>query len=126
MKYATFDDNGLPTGFYDDSIHKSIPASAVAITNEQWQDFLNNQGQRRWSGTEVVEYIYHSTSAELAAQIRSRRDALIAGTDYLVMPDYPISAEQLEAVRTYRQALRDVTTQDTFPQSVIWPVKPDI
>ena len=74
---------------------------------------------------EVVP-IPEPTSEELASQVRSKRDALIAETDYLLAPDYPISQEDLEAVKVYRQALRDVPQQATFPENVTWPEKPII
>lgn len=61
-----------------------------------------------------------------AAAVREKRDKLIAETDYLLMPDYPISAENLESIKAYRQALRDVPQQDGFPLSVTWPEKPTI
>jgi len=57
--------------------------------------------------------------------IRAQRDRLLAETDYLLMPDYPIEGEALDALAVYRQALRDITKQETFPQSVIWPVLPE-
>ena len=62
----------------------------------------------------------------LADAARARRDALITATDYLLMPDYPISAEQLAEVRAYRQALRDVPLQAGFPQTIDWPMPPII
>ena len=61
-----------------------------------------------------------------AAEVREKRDQLIAETDFYMMPDYPISAENLEAVKSYRQALRDVPQQEGFPLSVTWPEKPTI
>lgn len=66
------------------------------------------------------------TIDELASQVRATRDALLAETDYLVMPDYPISADELDAVKTYRQALRDVPMQSGFPESPKWPEVPTI
>ena len=56
-----------------------------------------------------------------AADVRNQRDALIAATDWWVLPDRTASSEQL----AYRQALRDITTQDGFPHSVVWPTKPE-
>lgn len=64
------------------------------------------------------------TDEELAAQVRSERDGKIAETDYLVMPDYPLSEEDRAIVTTYRQALRDVPAQDGFPREVAWPEIP--
>ncbi len=66
------------------------------------------------------------TADELALLIRAQRDTRLAETDYLLMPDYPIAGEALDALAVYRQALRDITKQDTFPQSVTWPEKPEI
>lgn len=64
------------------------------------------------------------TEQELASMVRSQRDAKLSATDYLVAPDYPISPEDLEAVKVYRQALRDITEQSGFPKNVQWAVEP--
>ena len=64
------------------------------------------------------------TVQELASMVRSQRDAKLSDTDYLVVPDYPISPEDLEAVKVYRQALRDIPEQSGFPKNVQWPVEP--
>ena len=60
----------------------------------------------------------------LAASARQKRDRLIAATDYLVTPDYPIESDRLAKVKTYRQALRDIPEQSGFPRSITWPDKP--
>lgn len=63
---------------------------------------------------------------ELATAIRSKRNSLLAETDYLLMPDYPISEEYSEKVKEYRQQLRDLTKQDEFPKNVTFPDFPKI
>lgn len=63
---------------------------------------------------------------ELASAIRSKRNSLLTDTDYLLMPDYPISKEYLEKVKEYRQELRDITEQDEFPENVAFPDFPKI
>jgi hypothetical protein len=55
---------------------------------------------------------------QAAEEVRSRRDALISDTDYMVMPDSPHDTPE---VRAYRQALRDVPQQKGFPNKVTWP-----
>ena len=55
--------------------------------------------------------------------IRQQRDALLSETDYLMMPDYPMSELARENLKVYRQALRDVPEQPGFPNSVVWPIK---
>ena len=60
----------------------------------------------------------------LAASARQKRDRLIATTDYLVTPDYPIESDRLAKVKIYRQALRDIPEQSGFPRTITWPDKP--
>lgn len=64
------------------------------------------------------------TTEELAAQARSRRDALIAATDYLMATDYPLTDEKRQELTVYRQALRDIPEQPGFPTEIVWPTKP--
>ena len=66
------------------------------------------------------------TLVEKATQARAQRDALISATDYLLMPDYPIPAEELDAVKMYRQSLRDIPRQPSFPETIVWPEKPEV
>lgn len=66
------------------------------------------------------------TDEDRAKAAREKRDQLFAETDYLLMPDYPISSEALVALKTYRQALRDVPEQEGFPKTIEWPSKPEV
>jgi len=57
------------------------------------------------------------------ADVRSKRDRLLAATDYLALSDQTLTAD----MTTYRQALRDitdgVTTTDDI-DAITWPTKP--
>jgi len=58
------------------------------------------------------------------AGVRSKRNALIAATDYLALSDNTLSTE----MTTYRQALRDITNSVTTVDQVnaiTWPTKPE-
>lgn len=79
-----------------------------------------------WALEKIPEKTAEEKLAEAAEQARQKRDRLIADTDYLLCADYPISAEDLEAVKAYRQALRDVPQQEGFPTEIEWPVLPAI
>lgn len=69
--------------------------------------------------------IYESVEKNnLATAVRDKRDKLLEACDYLMALDYPLSTAAREQWREYRQALRDITTQDGFPDSVIWPSAP--
>jgi hypothetical protein len=52
--------------------------------------------------------------------LKHKRNGILGETDKYMLSDFPITTEQLEIVKTYRQALRDFTNND-----YIMPVKPD-
>jgi hypothetical protein len=60
---------------------------------------------------------YNSLAHKLA--LKQKRNLVLAETDEYLLSDYPITPEQLEQVKTYRQALRDFTNND-----YIFPEKP--
>lgn len=53
-------------------------------------------------------------------RIRSKRDRLLSETDWMANSDVTMSDEW----RTYRQSLRDISSQEGFPNDVTWPTKP--
>lgn len=84
--------------------------------NRHYNEFLELQSKGE------AELIQPTVSEEsLAAQIRAERDSLISVTDFMAMPDYPLDVEKRTTLLLYRQALRDITKQSTFPVSVTWP-----
>lgn len=64
------------------------------------------------------------TDDQWADMVRRKRDSLISGTDYYILPDYPSTPDGIEAVKQYRQDLRDITLQSGFPRNVQWPSIP--
>lgn len=59
--------------------------------------------------------------AVVAAEVRSKRDGLIASTDWWALSDNTMTQAQID----YRQALRDIPQQAGFPHDVTWPTKPE-
>lgn len=53
---------------------------------------------------------------ELSAQKRSERDVVLQSTDIYMLSDFPISDEQRELYKQYRQYLRDLPTAESFPE----------
>lgn len=60
----------------------------------------------------------------LAENVRSERNRRLAETDYYMMPDYPSDPNNIEEMRAYRQALRDIPKQEGFPSKFTWPDVP--
>jgi hypothetical protein len=65
------------------------------------------------------------TPDEVARRVRVRRDGLLADCDWVVIRGAERGAQPMaQAWAAYRQALRDITTQPGFPDSVTWPTPP--
>ena len=63
--------------------------------------------------------------AEQAKSVRATRDAKLAECDWTQVADALLDAPVDKAVwATYRQSLRDITTQTGFPWTVEWPDAP--
>ena len=60
------------------------------------------------------------TDEEIAAEARSKRNSLLAATDFHALSDTVMSEE----MTAYRQALRDVPEQLGFPGEITWPESP--
>jgi hypothetical protein len=61
--------------------------------------------------------------AKAGEAVRTKRDTLLAETDWTALSDVTMSS----AMTTYRQALRDITTHANFPNldEADWPTKPE-
>lgn len=62
--------------------------------------------------------------AEQAASVRAQRNQRLNVCDWTQLNDAPLTNVQQAAWATYRQALRDITTQPGFPWSIEWPTPP--
>jgi len=75
-----------------------------------------------WDGSAITPddtALIECQTAEKWKRVRADRNRKLAETDYLALNDQNLSAE----MTTYRQALRDITTQ-TDPDNITWPSKP--
>lgn len=117
-------------GFYDRAIHgDNIPADAVEITREDHLVLMAGQAQGKRivpddAGFPVLADQLPPTDDELAASIRAERNGKLSACDWTVLADAPLTTTSKANWKAYRQALRDITDQATFPQSVTWPIAP--
>lgn len=112
--------------------HTSMTSHDIEM-RELVKKFAQTEGYREkrgedlsWSIEKIPELTQEEKRAQAESQVRVKRDALISHTDYLLTPDYPITPEDLLAVKEYRTALRDVPQQDGFPFDVVWPELPSV
>lgn len=114
-KLATEANHGTPEKPMTETVLSDV--SMPYTTETDYQMALSEA----WQGEVTVEEV-----PETADEIRARRDRLLAATDWAVLPDSPLDAQSLEAVKTYRQALRDVPQQEHFPGAITWPRMPEL
>ena len=91
---------------------------------DMFADYVNDEGVTVTKAEQEAEYIARKTE-EKATAIRTERDKLLASCDWMVIKAAEGGSVISTEWATYRQALRDITTQATFPTEVTWPVKPE-
>lgn len=71
---------------------------------------------------DIKEAEYNANAdTRAAAEVREKRDAKLAATDWRASSDLTLSTEWA----TYRQALRDIPSQAGFPNTIVWPTEPE-
>ncbi len=86
---------------------------------EMFTEYTDDNGDVQTVEAQKTAYDTAAT-ALTAAQARSQRDLLLSETDHYGLSDVTMPDD----MTTYRQALRDVPQQETFPSSITWPEKP--
>lgn len=100
----------------------------VAPFVKLWQDEKARLEQAAAEAEAARLAEYNSEEARFE-RLRSERDRRLAATDYLLMQDYPLDDTRKEAVRLYRQSLRDLPSQEGAPwdgggEATPWPELP--
>ncbi len=66
-----------------------------------------------------LEAVKEPTEIELKQFKRAERDLLLSQTDKYMISDFPITEEEKERYKAYRQYLRDIPEQQNFPNMEI-------
>lgn len=122
--------------YYDSFLAKHFEASADidsfsktnywSFTNEEWTERdPKPTAFYRWEGEQWVFY-----AEELYQEVRILRNSRLSVCDWTQAVDSPLSEEQKEAWRTYRQELRDfmpvfIATGNNSLDNIPWPTPPN-
>ena len=74
------------------------------------------------SGVEVLDTEMSAPPPVTPEEARSKRNQLLTASDWTQVADAPVDQA---AWATYRQELRDITSQEGFPEAITWPVAPN-
>lgn len=94
--------------------------SQLVFQDEQPQ-LIDNVWRLGWS---IRDYSQEEVE-ELKNIIRAERDTILAQSDWTHVTDSVLTETQKASWATYRQALRDISSQAGFPFEIQWPVKPN-
>ena len=89
------------------------------VEREMFTEYTDDNGDVQTVAAQKTAYDTANTAAKAAVE-RAKRTALLMETDHYALADVTMS----DAMKTYRQALRDVPQQGGFPSSITWPDKP--
>jgi hypothetical protein len=119
-------------GFYSSEVNTNIPDDAVELTKENYLYLCNNQRADKVISVVDGDVIFTDrvyTDEERSETIRSERDSLLFGLDQITgnpLRWATFTDAQKQQLAEYRQNLLDVPQQSTFPNSVVWPTKPQV
>ena len=91
----------------------ATPEGDIPFTSEE--EALRDAEEAQW----IVQ-----KDIEKANNVRQIRDDKLKETDWVVIKNLELNANIPGVWEVYRQALRDIPTQEGFPWTITWPVEP--
>ena len=116
----------LETSLTDDDFHPETGTILVVNNNgvetiEKWEHPTVTQPTQ--SAIDGISDATITAEQNIAA-LRVERNAKLAETDWVITMHKELGTNIPAAMKTYRQALRDITNDYTSLDDVVWPEKP--
>jgi len=118
--------------FINDELNIPIEEHFIPIPEHYYKFLIERQGkyctiESRDNGIPYLKYddpsnVENSLMGHAIIYIRNKRNSLLSRTDWTQMGDIPDNIKIPYA--KYRQKLRDIPQQDTFPHKINWPEEP--
>ena len=91
-------------------------------------EYVDGSWRQRWKFIKDDDALISQRQAEaeqaVLVQQRAQRNSLLQQSDLDVILSLEATNSIPDALKTYRQALRDVPEQAGFPDKITWPTKP--
>lgn len=94
---------------------------ATAAVVEDTPVFSDGKVVQAWKVVPLPAETLQEREHNQANIIRGERNSRLNTSDWTQLPDAPVDATEWA---TYRQELRDITSQTGFPWEVVWPTEP--
>jgi len=100
------------------------PTNYTKDVSEGTPELVSGSYQQVWVETDKSDSDISSSIELKWAEIREQRNVLLSDSDWTQFQDSPITGSKLTEYQTYRQELRDITTNEN-PFTLTWPTKPE-
>ncbi len=112
------------TGDYKSVVRDGAEQDAKDTWVQKWveRDMFSDTTEDGVTTTKAEHETAYQAELDAAAATTARttRDSKLAESDWMGLSDVTMSADWT----TYRQALRDVPAQESFPNDITWPTEP--
>jgi len=109
-------DNYLQTdSFIDNTKYKVVNKEIVPIPDSPGDNYYYN--------FDTSEWVFDTTI--LSNKVKQQRNELLTLSDWTQIPNNPLTQAKQTEWETYRQQLRDITSQQGYPVTVTWPTPPN-
>jgi hypothetical protein len=96
-----------------DQMTQRVEEGTPALQSSEWQQV--------WNIIALLPEEVQQRLLALAEEVRQKRKRLLNESDWTQVADAPVNKY---VWKEYRQALRDITAQESFPLNVQWPTPP--
>ena len=94
------------------------------VESDMFADYVDEDGVTVTKASQEEAYTA-TKDAEATTDARATRDGLIASCDWMAIKAFEGGTTVSAEWATYRQALRDVSAQEGFPNDITWPTQPE-
>jgi hypothetical protein len=108
---------------YNSKAIQSLKPGAKWIMRGDDLEWLD-EDQTEPTASQISDEVVRLQAAEPLRLLRIERNAKLAETDWVITMHKELGTNIPAAMKTYRQALRDITDSATSLDDVTWPEKP--
>lgn len=91
------------------ALFKNVDGTRIPLSPQEEADFLAKEAD--WAA---------GADVRAAEEVREDRNALLVASDWTQIADAPVDQG---AWAVYRQELREITSQEGFPNNILWPTQ---
>lgn len=98
----------------------------AVCSNYEFENAFQGEVETGYDGKVYLKGFAPDKTTDIKArELRYERDKLLSQSDWTQIQDNPMSAEKKRSWANYRQLLRDIPSQNGFPETVSWPKQPE-